>query len=74
MKSKNINLSNKNLNVELKDNLLLVLINRPEKRNAVNDELILGIEKNQISILMKLNVSLFMEKESILVQDLTSQN
>ncbi|CAH0994383.1 Methylthioacryloyl-CoA hydratase [Emticicia aquatica] len=30
--------------VEQKDEILLVKINRPEKRNAINDELVLGIE------------------------------
>jgi enoyl-CoA hydratase/carnithine racemase len=32
------------LTVEQKDEILFVKINRPEKRNAINDELILGIE------------------------------
>ena len=30
--------------VEQKDEILLVKINRPEKRNAINDELVLGLE------------------------------
>ncbi len=33
------------LTTEIRDNLLLVRLNRPEKRNALNDELILGIEQ-----------------------------
>ncbi|MCB0845050.1 MAG: enoyl-CoA hydratase/isomerase family protein, partial [Bacteroidetes bacterium] len=32
------------LKVELKNEILLVGLNRPDKRNAINDELILGIE------------------------------
>lgn len=32
------------LQTEIKDELLFVKINRPEKRNAINDELLLGIE------------------------------
>jgi enoyl-CoA hydratase/carnithine racemase len=32
------------LTIEQKDEILLVKINRPEKRNAINDELILGLE------------------------------
>jgi enoyl-CoA hydratase/carnithine racemase len=32
------------LTTEQKDEILLVKINRPEKRNAINDELILGLE------------------------------
>ena len=34
-----------NLKVEVKDNILIVALNRPEKRNAINDETILSIEK-----------------------------
>ena len=33
------------LQVSIQENILLVGLNRPEKRNAFNDELILGIEK-----------------------------
>lgn len=33
------------LTVEVKDNILIVSLNRPEKRNAINDETILAIEK-----------------------------
>lgn len=33
------------IQLEIRDEILLVAINRPEKRNAFNDELILGIEK-----------------------------
>jgi (methylthio)acryloyl-CoA hydratase len=33
------------LQIDIKDEILFVKLNRPEKRNAVNDELILGIEK-----------------------------
>ncbi|MEP7109761.1 MAG: crotonase/enoyl-CoA hydratase family protein [Ferruginibacter sp.] len=33
------------LSVEIRDNILLVGINRIEKRNAINDEIILGFEK-----------------------------
>lgn len=32
------------LNVEQRDDLLLVQLNRPEKRNAINDTLLLGLE------------------------------
>jgi enoyl-CoA hydratase/carnithine racemase len=32
------------LTIEQKDEILLVKINRPEKRNAINDELVLGLE------------------------------
>ncbi|GAB2533672.1 crotonase/enoyl-CoA hydratase family protein [Spirosoma aerophilum] len=32
------------LNVEQQDELLIVTINRPEKRNAINDSLLLGLE------------------------------
>ena len=32
------------IQIEIRDNLLLVKLNRPEKRNAFNDELILAIE------------------------------
>ena len=34
-----------NLKVEVKDNILIVALNRPEKRNAINDETILSLEK-----------------------------
>jgi (methylthio)acryloyl-CoA hydratase len=34
-----------NLKVEVKDNILIVALNRPEKRNAINDDTILSIEK-----------------------------
>lgn len=34
-----------NLKIEVKDNILIVALNRPDKRNAINDETILGIEK-----------------------------
>ena len=34
-----------NLKVEVKDNILIVALNRAEKRNAINDETILSIEK-----------------------------
>ncbi len=34
----------KTLRVDVRDNILVVTLNRPEKRNAINDELILGIE------------------------------
>lgn len=34
-----------NLKVEVKDNILIVALNRPEKRNAINDETIFSIEK-----------------------------
>jgi (methylthio)acryloyl-CoA hydratase len=40
----NIELPN-TLQISIEDNILLVGLNRPEKRNAFNDELILGIEK-----------------------------
>ncbi len=33
------------LQLEIRDEILLVGINRPEKRNAFNDDLVLGIEK-----------------------------
>jgi (methylthio)acryloyl-CoA hydratase len=33
------------IQLEIRDEILLVAINRPEKRNAFNDDLILGIEK-----------------------------
>ncbi len=33
------------ITTEIKDNILLVKLNRPEKRNALNDEIILSIEK-----------------------------
>ncbi|MBL7817788.1 MAG: crotonase/enoyl-CoA hydratase family protein [Saprospiraceae bacterium] len=33
-----------NLTVEIEDNILLVALNRPDKRNALNDETILGLE------------------------------
>lgn len=33
------------LKIEVKDNILIVALNRPEKRNAINDETILSIEK-----------------------------
>ena len=33
------------LTTEIRDNILIVKLNRPEKRNALNDELILGIEQ-----------------------------
>jgi (methylthio)acryloyl-CoA hydratase len=33
------------LQIEIRDEILLVKLNRPEKRNAVNDELILDIER-----------------------------
>ncbi len=33
------------LQISIEDNILLIGLNRPEKRNAFNDELILGIEK-----------------------------
>lgn len=33
------------LKVELKDEIIIIKINRPEKRNAINDEIILGIEE-----------------------------
>ena len=33
------------LKIELRGNTLLVGINRPDKRNAINDELVLGLEK-----------------------------
>ncbi|WP_310588058.1 crotonase/enoyl-CoA hydratase family protein [Emticicia sp. BO119] len=33
------------LQVEIQDEILMIGLNRPEKRNAFNDELILGIEK-----------------------------
>ena len=33
------------LKIEVKDNILIVSLNRPEKRNAINDETILSIEK-----------------------------
>lgn len=33
------------LQLEIRDEILLVAINRPEKRNAFNDDLVLGIEK-----------------------------
>jgi enoyl-CoA hydratase/carnithine racemase len=29
---------------EIKDNILIVKLNRPEKRNAINDDVILAIE------------------------------
>ena len=32
------------LKVEVKENILMVSLNRPEKRNAINDETILAIE------------------------------
>jgi (methylthio)acryloyl-CoA hydratase len=35
----------KTLQIGIEDNILLVGLNRPEKRNAFNDELILGIEQ-----------------------------
>ncbi len=35
----------KTLKIEVKDNILIVALNRPDKRNAINDETILGIEK-----------------------------
>lgn len=34
-----------NLKVEIKDNILIVALNRPEKRNTINDEAILSLEK-----------------------------
>ncbi|MER0441495.1 crotonase/enoyl-CoA hydratase family protein [Emticicia sp. W12TSBA100-4] len=33
------------LQLEIRDEILLVAVNRPEKRNAFNDDLVLGIEK-----------------------------
>ena len=33
------------LKIEVQDNILIVSLNRPEKRNAINDETILSIEK-----------------------------
>ncbi len=33
------------IKIEVKNEILFVKINRPEKRNAINDELLLGIEK-----------------------------
>ena len=35
----------KTLQIEVKDNILIVALNRPDKRNAINDETILNIEK-----------------------------
>ncbi len=35
----------KNLKIEVKENILIVALNRPDKRNAINDDTILGIEK-----------------------------
>ena len=37
--------SSSTLTVEIQENILLVALNRPDKRNAVNDETILAIEK-----------------------------
>jgi (methylthio)acryloyl-CoA hydratase len=34
-----------NLKIEVRDNILIVALNRPEKRNALNDETILSLEK-----------------------------
>lgn len=34
-----------NITTEIRENILLVKLNRPEKRNAVNDDLILGLEQ-----------------------------
>ncbi len=44
---KEITLDNmpKVLKVEIKENILIVALNRPDKRNAINDETILSIEK-----------------------------
>ncbi len=33
------------LKIEIQDNILIVTLNRPNKRNAINDETILGLEK-----------------------------
>ena len=33
------------IKVEIQDNLLILSLNRPEKRNAINDETILAIEE-----------------------------
>jgi (methylthio)acryloyl-CoA hydratase len=43
--SENNHTNLKYLTVKEEDNVLFVCLNRPEKRNAFNDELILGIEK-----------------------------
>jgi (methylthio)acryloyl-CoA hydratase len=41
----NHNNSSQTLTTEVKENILIVAINRPEKRNAINDETILALEK-----------------------------
>ena len=48
----NISLNNitKALKIEVKDNILIVSLNRPDKRNAINDETILSIEKVTLSV------------------------
>lgn len=60
------------LKIELQDQILIIGLNRPEKRNALNDEAILALEQVFDQIPLASNAPSFMGKANILVLALTS--